>query len=195
MARVELVMPKMGESIMEATILKWRKKPSDRIELDEPVLDIATDKVDSEIPSPVAGVLVEILFQENDVVPINKTIAVIETETANAQPAAHFGTRAGRNAVGFSLRRILRTALYGGFWLATIPLFQRSVQRKRNRDAPASVRMGFCRFGHINLAQPRIHFPGARHLQRLPCGDRRPGLRSRNLPRCGDIRRPDPLHS
>ena len=88
MARVELVMPKMGESIMEGTILKWRKKPGDSIELDEPVLDIATDKVDSEVPSPVAGVLVEILFQENDVVPINKVIAIIETEAANAQPAA-----------------------------------------------------------------------------------------------------------
>lgn len=88
MARVELVMPKMGESIMEATILKWRKKPGDRIELDEPVLDIATDKVDSEVPSPVAGILTEILFQENDVVPINKVIAVIETEAAQAQPAA-----------------------------------------------------------------------------------------------------------
>lgn len=88
MARVELVMPKMGESIMEATILKWRKKPGDSIELDEPVLDIATDKVDSEVPSPVAGVLVEILFHENDVVPINKVIAIIETEAANAQPAA-----------------------------------------------------------------------------------------------------------
>ncbi len=88
MARVELVMPKMGESIMEATILKWRKKPGERVELDEPVLDIATDKVDSEVPSPVAGVLVEFLFQENDVVPINKTIAIIETEAAAAQPAA-----------------------------------------------------------------------------------------------------------
>jgi 2-oxoglutarate dehydrogenase E2 component (dihydrolipoamide succinyltransferase) len=81
-------MPKMGESIMEATILKWRKKPGDNIELDEPVLDIATDKVDSEVPSPVAGVLVEILFQENDVVPINKVIALIETEASGAQPAA-----------------------------------------------------------------------------------------------------------
>lgn len=80
MARVELVMPKMGESIMEATILKWRKKPGDSVELDEPVLDIATDKVDSEVPSPVAGTLVEILFQENDVVAINKAIAIIETE-------------------------------------------------------------------------------------------------------------------
>ncbi len=88
MARVELVMPKMGESIMEATILKWRKKPGERIDLDEAVLDIATDKVDSEVPSPVAGVLVEILFQEDDVVPINKVIAIIETDAANAQPAA-----------------------------------------------------------------------------------------------------------
>ncbi|MFN0176062.1 MAG: dihydrolipoamide acetyltransferase family protein [Saprospiraceae bacterium] len=84
MARVELVMPKMGESIMEATILKWRKKIGDTVELDEPVLDIATDKVDSEVPSPVAGVLVEILFQENDVVAINKAIAILETESLSA---------------------------------------------------------------------------------------------------------------
>ena len=88
MARVELVMPKMGESIMEATILQWRKNPGDRVELDEPVLDIATDKVDSEIPSPVAGVLVEVLFKVNDVVPINTPIAVIETEAGAGQPAA-----------------------------------------------------------------------------------------------------------
>ena len=88
MARVELVMPKMGESIMEATILKWRKNPGDRVELDEPVLDIATDKVDSEVPSPVAGILVEILFKENDVVAIHTPIAVIETEAAQAQPLA-----------------------------------------------------------------------------------------------------------
>jgi 2-oxoglutarate dehydrogenase E2 component (dihydrolipoamide succinyltransferase) len=88
MARVELVMPKMGESIMEATILKWRKNPGDRIELDEPVLDIATDKVDSEVPSPVAGTLVEILFAENEVVAINKTIAIIETAATDAPPAA-----------------------------------------------------------------------------------------------------------
>ncbi len=84
MARVELVMPKMGESIMEATILKWRKKIGETVELDEPVLDIATDKVDSEVPSPVAGVLVEILFQENDVVAINKAIAILETEASAA---------------------------------------------------------------------------------------------------------------
>ena len=88
MARVELVMPKMGESIMEATILKWRKQPGDSIELDEPVLDIATDKVDSEVPSPVAGTLVELLYKENDVVAINLPIAIIETEAGAVQPAA-----------------------------------------------------------------------------------------------------------
>lgn len=81
-------MPKMGESIMEATILKWRKKPGDKIELDEPVLDIATDKVDSEVPSPVAGILQEILFKEEDVVAIHKVIAIIETDANAAQPAA-----------------------------------------------------------------------------------------------------------
>lgn len=100
MARVELVMPKMGESIMEATILKWRKKPGDRVALDEPVLDIATDKVDSEVPSPVEGVLVEILFQENDVVPINTVIAVLETEAAAAAPAASPATGASTNGSG-----------------------------------------------------------------------------------------------
>jgi 2-oxoglutarate dehydrogenase E2 component (dihydrolipoamide succinyltransferase) len=90
MARVELLMPKMGESIMEATILKWRKKPGDKIELDEAVLEIATDKVDSEVPSPIAGTLVELLFNENDVVAINKVIAIIETEAtaANVAPTA-----------------------------------------------------------------------------------------------------------
>jgi 2-oxoglutarate dehydrogenase E2 component (dihydrolipoamide succinyltransferase) len=84
MAKAELIMPKMGESIMEATILKWLKKPGDMIELDEAVLEIATDKVDSEVPSPVAGVLKEIRFKENDVVPINTVIAIIETDVTAA---------------------------------------------------------------------------------------------------------------
>lgn len=80
MALVELVMPKMGESIMEATILKWSKKVGDTVEADETILEIATDKVDSEVPSPVSGILSEIKFQENDVVPIGKVIAIINTE-------------------------------------------------------------------------------------------------------------------
>lgn len=86
MALVEIVMPKMGESIMEATILKWVKKVGDRIEMDEPILEIATDKVDSEVPSPVSGILSEIRFQENDIVAIGTVIAVIATESEVANP-------------------------------------------------------------------------------------------------------------
>lgn len=80
---VDLVLPKLGESIMEATILKWHKKVGDTIQLDETVLDIATDKVDSEIPSTTEGVITEILFEVNAVVPIGTVIARIST-TANS---------------------------------------------------------------------------------------------------------------
>ncbi|HEY8387108.1 MAG TPA: biotin/lipoyl-containing protein, partial [Parasegetibacter sp.] len=75
MAIVDLIMPKMGESIMEATILKWHKKPGDKVQMDETVLDIATDKVDSEVPSTAEGIIVETLFNENDVVGIGTVIA------------------------------------------------------------------------------------------------------------------------
>lgn len=104
MAIVDLVMPKLGESIMEATVLKWHKKPGDAVQMDETILEIATDKVDSEVPSIAAGVIEEILFNVNDVVPIGTVIARIRTgaaetnsptpvittpvqETANNQPA------------------------------------------------------------------------------------------------------------
>jgi 2-oxoglutarate dehydrogenase E2 component (dihydrolipoamide succinyltransferase) len=82
MAIVDLVMPKLGESIMEATILKWLKQPGDKVSQDETVLEIATDKVDSEVPSTAAGVIEEILFKVNDVVPIGTVIAKIRTEAA-----------------------------------------------------------------------------------------------------------------
>lgn len=89
MALVDLVMPKMGESIMEATILRWHKKPGDTVQTDETVLDIATDKVDSEVPSTASGVISEILFKENDVVPVGAVIARIQTGAAEpvAAPA------------------------------------------------------------------------------------------------------------
>ena len=91
MSLVDLVMPKLGESIMEATILKWHKKPGDAIKQDETVLDIATDKVDSEIPSTAEGVIETILFNENDVVPIGTVIAKIRVganaAVSNDQPA------------------------------------------------------------------------------------------------------------
>src|SRR6476620_6677928 len=80
MAQAELIMPKMGESIMEATILKWLKKPGDKIEQDESVLEVATDKVDTEVPSVYAGVLKEILAKEGEVVKVGKPIAIITTE-------------------------------------------------------------------------------------------------------------------
>jgi 2-oxoglutarate dehydrogenase E2 component (dihydrolipoamide succinyltransferase) len=91
MAIAELVMPKMGESIMEATVLKWHKKVGDSVKQDETVLEIATDKVDSEVPSTAEGIITEILFKENDVVPIGTVIARVETNgqvaaTAKAEP-------------------------------------------------------------------------------------------------------------
>lgn len=92
MAVVDLVMPKLGESIMEATILRWHKRPGEMVKMDETVLDIATDKVDSEVPSTAEGTLEEILFQENDVVPIGAVIARINTSgEATVSPAASLG--------------------------------------------------------------------------------------------------------
>jgi 2-oxoglutarate dehydrogenase E2 component (dihydrolipoamide succinyltransferase) len=88
MALVDLVMPKLGESIMEATILRWHKQPGDSIKMDETVLDIATDKVDSEVPSTAEGVLSEVLFNENDVVPIGAVIARIKTGVAETTISA-----------------------------------------------------------------------------------------------------------
>ena len=82
MANAELLMPKMGESIMEATILKWLKKPGDTIAQDESVLEVATDKVDTEVPSTHAGILKEILAKEGEVVKVGKVIAIISSDVA-----------------------------------------------------------------------------------------------------------------
>jgi 2-oxoglutarate dehydrogenase E2 component (dihydrolipoamide succinyltransferase) len=84
MATVDLIMPKLGESITEATILKWHKNPGDKVKMDETVLDIATDKVDSEVPSTADGVIESILFKINDVVPVGSVIARIKTGAADA---------------------------------------------------------------------------------------------------------------
>jgi 2-oxoglutarate dehydrogenase E2 component (dihydrolipoamide succinyltransferase) len=80
MAHVELKMPKMGESVHEATIIKWLKKEGDKIEADETVLEIATDKVDSEVPSTAAGTLSKVLFKDGDVVQVGTVIAIIDSE-------------------------------------------------------------------------------------------------------------------
>src|SRR5690606_22745979 len=87
MAEHQLILPKMGESVSEATIIKWLKQPGDRIEEDEPVLEIATEKVDSDVPSPVSGVLKEHLFAEDAVVQVGQVLALISTgaEETNAE--------------------------------------------------------------------------------------------------------------
>jgi 2-oxoglutarate dehydrogenase E2 component (dihydrolipoamide succinyltransferase) len=88
MSVVDLVMPKLGESIMEATILKWHKKVGDKVAQDETILDIATDKVDSEVPSTAEGIIEAILFAENDVVPIGTVIVKIKTGASEATSTA-----------------------------------------------------------------------------------------------------------
>ncbi len=88
MARFELKLPKMGESVAEATITNWVKNVGDTVEQDETVVEIATDKVDSEVPSEVSGKIAEILFQTDDVVQVGQTIAIIETEGEVDAPAA-----------------------------------------------------------------------------------------------------------
>jgi len=87
MSNFELVLPKLGESITDATIISWLKNVGDTIEEDEPICEIATDKVDSEIPSPVSGVIKEIFYQVDDVVEVGKVIAIIGSEVSNGQTA------------------------------------------------------------------------------------------------------------
>jgi len=86
MARIEVVMPQMGESIAEGTIVKWLKQPGDAVKQDETLLEISTDKVDSEIPSPASGILVEIVVKEQATVPVQTVIAYLETDAAKAVP-------------------------------------------------------------------------------------------------------------
>jgi len=82
----ELTMPKMGESVAEATITQWLKNEGDSIAIDESILTIATDKVDSDIPSPVAGILTKKLFNENDVIKVDQVIGLIETGAGLPRP-------------------------------------------------------------------------------------------------------------
>ena len=94
MAKFELKLPKMGESVAEATVTNWLKNVGDTIAMDEPVLEIATDKVDSDVPSEVSGTLVEILFKVDDVVQVGQTIAIIETEGGAVAAASEVKTEA-----------------------------------------------------------------------------------------------------
>jgi 2-oxoglutarate dehydrogenase E2 component (dihydrolipoamide succinyltransferase) len=92
MAKVEVVMPQMGESVMEGTVIEWAKSVGDSVEVDETLLEVATDKVDTEVPSPEAGVLVEILAEEGDVIEVGKPIAIIETDADAAGDVSSGGS-------------------------------------------------------------------------------------------------------
>src|SRR5260370_12147398 len=94
MARVDVLMPQMGESIAEGTLSKWLKKLGDEVKRDEPLFEISTDKVDAEIPAPSAGVLAEIKVEEGQTVPVQTLVAVIETEKGATKAAAPAGTPA-----------------------------------------------------------------------------------------------------
>ena len=112
MAKFELKLPKMGESVAEATITNWLKNVGDSISADEAVLEIATDKVDSEVPSEVSGVLAEILFQVNDVVKVGQTIAIIETEggsVAAAPVAETVATPVADSSVSEQAQQVAKT--------------------------------------------------------------------------------------
>src|SRR5256886_16439167 len=87
MARIDVLMPQMGESIAEGTLSKWLKKLGDEVKRDEPLFEISTDKVDAEIPAPMAGVLAEIKVQEGQTVPVQTLVAVIETDESAAATA------------------------------------------------------------------------------------------------------------
>ena len=82
MARIDVIMPQMGESIAEGTVSRWLKQVGDEVKRDEAILEISTDKVDAEIPSPAAGVLAEIKVQEGETVAVQTVVAVLETEAA-----------------------------------------------------------------------------------------------------------------
>src|SRR5215475_8573161 len=89
MAKIDVIMPQMGESIAEGTLSRWLKKQGEEVKRDEPIFEISTDKVDAEIPAPSAGVLSQILVQEGQTVAVNTVVAKIETEkgAATAPPA------------------------------------------------------------------------------------------------------------
>src|SRR5215471_12821678 len=88
MAETKVIMPQMGESIFEGTLTKWLKNPGDMVKRDEPLFEISTDKIDSEIPSPASGTLQKILVEEGQTVEINTVVAIIGDERAVAEPSA-----------------------------------------------------------------------------------------------------------
>ena len=110
MARFEVKLPKMGESVAEATITSWLKTVGDTIELDEAIVEIATDKVDSEVPSEVEGTLVEVLFDNDAVVKVGETIAIIETSVKSAEINEQNSSAAIENSVAEIVQNVKEAA-------------------------------------------------------------------------------------
>ena len=140
-ARTEVVMPKMGESVMEGTVLEWKKAVGDTVEQDETLLEISTDKVDSEVPSPEAGTLLEILVQEGDTVDVGTPIAVIGAAgaTASPAPAGGDGATAGAPAAGGEPEPYQKSYSSGeGDTAAAAP----AVQEERGAEAAAQATAG-----------------------------------------------------
>ena len=114
-------MPQMGESIAEGTIVRWIKKVGEKVDRDEPLFEISTDKVDAEIPSPAAGVVSEIRVKEGETVPVNSVVAVIGAAAAGASvqtptaPAAKAPASSLRTLINFSFPSVLRMASMIGF--------------------------------------------------------------------------------
>src|SRR6059036_2049144 len=107
MARIDVIMPQMGESIAEGTLSRWMKKVGDAVKRDEPIFEISTDKVDAEIPAPSSGVLAEILVTEGQTVPVQTLVARLETDvnaavgaSASAPAPAPAATSAAPASVG-----------------------------------------------------------------------------------------------
>ena len=88
MAQIEIRLPKMGESVTEAVITNWLKEVGDTVEMDEPLVEVATDKVDNELPSEAAGVLVKRLFEKDETVQVGEVIAIISTDGSAVEPVS-----------------------------------------------------------------------------------------------------------
>ncbi len=113
MARVDVIMPQMGESIAEGTVSRWLKKVGDEVKRDEPIFEISTDKVDAEIPAPSAGILAEILVNEGQTVPVQTVVARLETEKGAAAPAPSTPTPGAGTGDGNSRAKVPAAAAGG----------------------------------------------------------------------------------
>ena len=171
----DVVMPQMGESIFEGTITKWLKKPGDKVERDEPLFEISTDKVDAEIPAPAAGVLREIKVAEGKTVPIQTVVAVIDVAGAAPAPQAQPGTTTPQS-------QPKTAAPQDQPGTPTAQAQPRRPRRRRNQGQrhrkPDQQRLARVRVGKRKCSRRRSHW--LRQFRRLPPAP--PGNASTRVP-------------